>query len=253
MTNLTSHRRCSKCVLPHSYPLISFDENGVCNYCRDHKREEYLGEDLFIKLLSEIKERGNRYDCLIPVSGGRDSAYVLWQMKEVYKARVLAYNYDNGFVSSIAKENLKKMSEILDVELVTLKSKRDIQCKNLRHVVKLNLNKSLRHAQQCLCEGCNFGIWGGAYKVALEKGIPLIIFGESRMESGFAKKVTGKTLAPSKKEKVKYMLQMPVNFIVRKYYSYLLEKEFPLKKLEQNKKMRKINFYDCMLNLALYI
>jgi hypothetical protein len=232
---------CKKCILPSNYPGITFNEKGVCNYCLDYKASEYLGEQAFVKLLDSIKSKGNQYDCLIPISGGRDSTFVLYQMKNKFNLNVLAYNYDNGFVSSVARENIQRAKEKLDVELISLKSRRDIQCKNLRHVIKLNLHKSPAHVIPSLCEGCSFGIWGGAYKVAKEKGIPLVVFGESTMESGTAKKIIGRKLRPAKKQKIKYALKMPVNFLFRKYHSILLENEFPLHDFTD---IKKVNYYD---------
>ena len=172
--------RCQRCILPENYPEIWFNEQGVCNYCLDDSAPDYLGEEKPQHLLNSIKGRGYKYDCLIPISGGRDSMFVLYQIKTKYTMNVLAYNYDNGFTSTVAKENVIRATDKMGVDLVSLKSKRDIQCKNLTHVIKLNIHKSPAHVIPSLCEGCAFGIWGGAYKVAKAKGIPLVIFGESK-------------------------------------------------------------------------
>jgi tRNA(Ile)-lysidine synthase TilS/MesJ len=213
----------------------------VTIYCLDYDSPKYLGVQAFEKILDTSKGKGNRYNCLVPISGGRDSAFVLFQMKKKFNLNVLAYNYDNGFVSSTAQQNVKNITENLGIDLVSMKSKRDIHRKNLRHVIKLNLHKSPEHLIPAFCEGCGFGIWGGAYKVAKEKGILLVIFGESKMESGTAKKILGERLRPGKKEKLKYVLKMPANFVFRKYYSILFEKEFPPNDFRD---IQKINYYD---------
>lgn len=233
--------RCKRCILPSNYPQITFNNEGICNYCLDYKSTKYLGEQAFEKLLDPIKSKGNRYDCLVPISGGRDSAFVLYQMKNKFKMNVLAYNYDNGFVSSVAKENIKQITDKLGVELVTLRSKRDIQCKNLKYVIKLNLRKSPAHVIPAFCEGCSFGIWGGAYKILQENSIPLVVFGESKMESGTAKKIINEKLKRTRKEKTEYALKMPGNFLLRKLYSILFEKEFPLHNFTD---IKKANYYD---------
>jgi len=234
-------KRCRKCILPTNYPEITFNEKGICNYCLDYNIQKYLGEQAFVKLINSIKDQGNQYDCLVPISGGRDSAFVLYQMKIKFKLNVLAYNYDNGFVSSVAKENVKKITEMLGVDLIRLRSKRDIQCKNLRYMIKLNLHRSPAHGILGLCLGCNHGIWGGAHKIAKENKIPLVVFGESKMESGLAKKLISRKLRRTRKEKIKYAVKLPVNFLLRKYYWILLKKEFPAHDFTD---IVKVNYYD---------
>lgn len=232
---------CSRCILPANYPEILFNEEGICNYCQHYETQKYLGESAFKTLLNSFRGKGRRYDCLVPLSGGRDSTFVLYQMKNRFKINVLAYNYDNGFVSSIAKQNINKTVEKVQVNIVKLKSKRDIQCKNLSHVIKLCLNKPPEQVLFNLCSGCGNGIWGGAYKVAKEKGIPLVIFGESKIESGTAKKIFAEKIHRTGKDKVMDAIKMPVNFLFRKYYSILLEKEFPLHDFTD---IVKVNYYD---------
>ena len=232
---------CNRCILPANYPGILFDEEGICNYCLNYETQTYLGESEFKRILSSINGKGGCYDCLVPLSGGRDSTFVLYQMKNRFKMNILAYNYDNGFVSSIAKQNIKRTAEKLQVEVVKLKSKRDIQCKNLRHLIKLGLNKSPENVLFNLCSGCGNGIWGGAYKIAKGERIPLVIFGESEIESGTAKTIISEGLVRTWKDKIRDAIKMPGNFLFRKYYSILLEKEFPLHDFTD---IRKVNYYD---------
>mgnify|MGYP000630771079 CR=1 FL=1 len=100
-------KKCTKCILPETYPEITFDEEGICNYCKEYKSINYKGEKLFVELLDKHINKGRKYDCQVPISGGRDSTYVLYKMKEKYKMNVLAFNYDNGFVSQQARENIE--------------------------------------------------------------------------------------------------------------------------------------------------
>ena len=232
---------CNRCILPANYPEILFNEEGICNYCQQYEAQEYLGESAFKTLLNSIRDKGRRYDCLVTLSGGRDSTFVLYQMKNRFKMNVLAYNYDNGFVSSIAKENINRTVEKLQVKIVKVKSKRDTQCKNMRHVVKLLLNKSSENVLFNLCSGCGNGIWGGAYKIAEEESIPMVIFGESKIESGIAKNIFNEKIHRTVEDKIIDAIKMPVNFLFRKYYSILLEKEFPLHNFTD---IVKVNYYD---------
>ena len=117
---------CAKGVWDETIPGISFDENGVSNYYQLMERlmEAYPrgAEGLqtwksFVQRISN-SGKGNRYDCIIGVSGGTDSSYLLWLAKE-YKLRPLAVNLDNGWSSDISVKNIKKMTSALDIDLET--------------------------------------------------------------------------------------------------------------------------------------
>jgi len=126
--------RCSKCILPENYPQIEFDEKGVCNYCLSHKPVRYKGERAFREILDSHRNRGKKYDCIVGVSGGRDSSFLLYSLVKKYDMRVLAYNFENGFTSEDAKRNLRNMIDKLNVDFVQIKSQ--IQEKLLkRHMV----------------------------------------------------------------------------------------------------------------------
>jgi N-acetyl sugar amidotransferase len=123
----TNHRVCTRCIYDDRVPSISFDEAGVCNYCHqvdDMKAMFGTGtEQGKLKLENTIDRikfegRGKRYDCVMGVSGGTDSSYMLWLAKE-YGLRPLAVHYDNTWNSAIATQNLFKVLKALDIDLVT--------------------------------------------------------------------------------------------------------------------------------------
>lgn len=118
---------CSKCIYDTSVPNISFDEKGVCNYCKqtDDLIDEFgTGNEKGLKLLSELvaemKRAGKnkKYDCLIGVSGGTDSSYLLYWAKK-NGLRPLAVHYDNTFNTEIATNNIKKLTASLEIDLYT--------------------------------------------------------------------------------------------------------------------------------------
>ena len=118
-------KRCTKCILPETYPGIVFDDKGVCNRCHEwetnYRQVDYLrlkGElDQLIELKkSEAKFHGLPYDVIVPVSGGKDSAYVLYIMKELYGCRVLALNYHNTMQTELAYRNLVNLIDVFDVD-----------------------------------------------------------------------------------------------------------------------------------------
>ncbi|PZV79108.1 N-acetyl sugar amidotransferase [Algoriphagus aquaeductus] len=118
---------CTRCIYDDRTPSISFDEEGVCNYCKqiDSLLETYKtgtleGEQTLFGILDEIKKKGKgkKYDCVIGVSGGTDSSYLLIKAKE-WGLRPLAVHYDNTWDSSIATENIRKVTSKLKVDLYT--------------------------------------------------------------------------------------------------------------------------------------
>jgi N-acetyl sugar amidotransferase len=107
-------------------PDIVFDENGVCNYCKLHDALDRRypldknSEKVLKSNINKIKEKGKnkRYDCIIGVSGGTDSTYVLYLAKK-WGLRPLAVHFDNGWDSEIAVTNIKNATDKLDIDLYT--------------------------------------------------------------------------------------------------------------------------------------
>ena len=57
-------KRCSKCILLETYPYISFDKNGVCNYCLRYNQQKFLGEESLLKILDKHRSKSNEPDCI---------------------------------------------------------------------------------------------------------------------------------------------------------------------------------------------
>lgn len=118
---------CSRCIYDDSVAAISFDQDGVCNYCKmiDGLTQEYKtgtaeGEATINEIIIRIKKdgKGKKYDCVIGVSGGTDSSYmVYWAIQK--GLRPLAVHYDNTWNTSIATENIRKVLGKLKVDLYT--------------------------------------------------------------------------------------------------------------------------------------
>lgn len=120
-------RVCTRCIYDERTPGVSFDETGVCNYCRQVEDLERLygtgkpeGARELERIIEEIKAsgRGRKYDCVIGVSGGTDSSYLLIKALE-WGLRPLAVHYDNTWNSAIATENIRKVTTALKVDLYT--------------------------------------------------------------------------------------------------------------------------------------
>jgi hypothetical protein len=173
-------KRCSICILPDVYPKIKFDENDVCNYCKDYKRIEYFGAEKLKADLAKLLNGGGKYDCLVPVSGGKDSTFVLYQMSKIFGLKVLAFNYDNYVTHPQAQENVRKVTKSLGVDLII---KRNEKQKNYMITnLKAYLRKPSLAMVPMLCTGCRYGIMGNAFNIAKEYKIPMIIIGWSPIE-----------------------------------------------------------------------
>ncbi len=118
---------CSRCMYDENVQGISFDEDGVCNYCHimdgfyaDFKTGLPEGKAKLDNIIEQIKKdgKGKKYDCIVGVSGGTDSSYVLVKCIE-WGLRPLAVHYDNTWNSAIATENIKILLEKLGVDLYT--------------------------------------------------------------------------------------------------------------------------------------
>ena len=118
---------CSRCIYDERVPAIHFDDEGVCSYCRQMESlvEQYgtgqpKGEMLFAAILDDIRRagQGKPYDCIVGVSGGTDSSYLVYLAKE-WGLRPLAVHYDNTWNSAIATMNIHKVMSSLDVDLYT--------------------------------------------------------------------------------------------------------------------------------------
>lgn len=115
-------KRCKRCILPYSYPGITFDKRGICSFCVNYMKpnSEPKTEELR-RLVKEAKLSKKRYQAIVPISGGKDSSYVVYVMRRVYGLRVLAINFDNGFRSATAEVNLKILTDQLGVDYISIK------------------------------------------------------------------------------------------------------------------------------------
>lgn len=120
-------KTCTRCIYDERIPAISFDEEGICNYCRQYElmQQEYptgeKGAAILQAYVDQMKKdgQGKAYDVVIGVSGGCDSSYMCHLAKNVYGLRVLAAHFDNTYNSKIAVENIHTVLEKLDIDLYT--------------------------------------------------------------------------------------------------------------------------------------
>ncbi|CAN5394442.1 N-acetyl sugar amidotransferase [soil metagenome] len=126
-TDLTHLKTCSRCIYDETVKGIIFDENGICTYCKmiDDLKVQYKtgtteGKEELERIIEQIKKdgKGKPYDCIIGVSGGTDSSYMVIKAIE-WGLRPLAAHYDNTWNSAIATENIRIILQKMNVDLYT--------------------------------------------------------------------------------------------------------------------------------------
>lgn len=168
---------CSKCLLPETHETISFDQNGICSVCNNFSIKQDIDwtqrYQILLKLVDEVKRKKASYDCIIPFSGGKDSTFSLYYAVEILKLRVLVVSFDHGFYRDNLLRNRERTINKLGVDLVTFRP-------NQLLVKKLML-QSLKDKGD-FCWHCHTGIGSYPLQVAVEKSIPLVLWGESSTE-----------------------------------------------------------------------
>ena len=129
-------RRCTCCILPETMPFIEFDADGVCNYCRNYQRQSLVGEDSLLRLLDRYRSKNGEPDCLVGFSGGRDSSYGLHLLKTRYGMNPIAYTYDWGMVTDLARRNQARLCGKLGVEHIWVSADIKAKRKNVQRNVQ---------------------------------------------------------------------------------------------------------------------
>ncbi len=180
---------CDNCILPGTFPGIAFNDQGTCNYCQKEavssnkinpaeKKNQYrLRLDA---LIENTKGSAPVYDMIIAYSGGKDSSYTLKLLKERYNLRMVALTFDNHFVSSTAFENIKKVTDSLEIDSITFKP----SWRSIKEMFALTAKKDIFSRQTLLrassiCTACICLVKSMVLKTALEMSIPLVGFGWS--------------------------------------------------------------------------
>lgn len=125
--------RCSKCLLPETFPFIEYDESGICNYCRNYKiKNEPKPIDELLELVKRYRRSDGGPDCIIPFSGGRDSTYTLHVARSVLNLNPIAFTYDWGMVTDLARRNIARVCGKLGVENIIVSADISWKRENIR-------------------------------------------------------------------------------------------------------------------------
>lgn len=122
-------KTCTSCVMDESSPDIKFNTDGVCNYCtayrnkisgeEDFEKNLKILEKIAVKIKNHSKRLNKKYDCLIGVSGGLDSSYLVYYVVTKLNLKPLLFHVDAGWNSSVSANNIEKLVDNLKLDLVT--------------------------------------------------------------------------------------------------------------------------------------
>lgn len=173
---------CTRCIVDSTVPGARFNEKGECNFCDLHdklEREYPLSETKqnVEKIIEAVKKSGknSKYDCVCGVSGGRDSVYTLYVLKNL-GLRILAVHFNDGFGNPVAGDNIRKAVKALDISLITITS-------DWRESKDLKL-AFLKASVPDMEEGTDLGIATALYGVAARHNVKYVLIGQSFRTEG---------------------------------------------------------------------
>lgn len=166
-------RRCSRCVMPETQEIITFDEQGVCSTCRNidvkHQSVDWeKKEKEFVALVDQYRGK-YAYDCIIPFSGGKDSTYTAWALVRKYKLKPLIVSFDHHLLRPRTLENRERTLRLLGVDFHSIRPDWHLVKRTMR--VALERKGDILWYQHC-------GIFSYPMQVAVKYRVPLVIWGE---------------------------------------------------------------------------
>lgn len=179
----TAFKYCKKCVMPNTKPDLFFDKEDVCDACRsaeikgggidwDARKKEF--EDNIVAKYKDTNP-GN-YDCIIPVSGGKDSHYQTYLIKEVYKMNPLLVSFESSSRTELGRKNLDNIKKAFGANLIVFE-------KNPEVYRKMSVEGFKRVGDEFWPN--HLGIFTVPVRLAVQMKIPLIVWGEnSQLEYG---------------------------------------------------------------------
>ncbi|MBW7869273.1 MAG: glucosamine 6-phosphate synthetase [Brumimicrobium sp.] len=183
LDRISNQRRCTKCILPDTFPFIEFDEKGVCNYCRNYKQKNQTKpiSELF-ELVEPYRKKKGTPDVLIPFSGGRDSSFSLHIVKEMLNLNPIAYTYDWGMVTDLARRNIARLCGKLGVEHIIVSANIKWKRENIRKNILAWLRKPHLGMIPLFMAGDKY-FYYYANKVKKQNDIQLTLYGMNNLEN----------------------------------------------------------------------
>lgn len=165
---------CKRCLYTSQHPLyLTFDEEGICSGCRIHEEKDVLdwaerGEKLRSILNSYRNLSGNNYDCIIPVSGARDSYFIVHVIKNIYGMNPLLVTYNKHYNTATGIRNLANLRIRFDCDIMTLTVNPEI----VKKITRSTLRRFGSMYWHCIAGQTVFPV-----QMATKLKIPLIVWG----------------------------------------------------------------------------
>lgn len=178
-------RICKKCILPDNFKNTTFNEEGICNYCQSNitiSKKVNISEEFkkeksaeIERIISEQKGKA-QYDCVVGFSGGKDSTYLLWKLKNEYNLNILAVVVDHGFFPEVTTKNIDIVQRKLEIDVL----KYTINSGFMERFFKYKFeNYSTKAIFDNVCADCSNILEGNVIKIAAQMNIPLVFIGLS--------------------------------------------------------------------------
>ncbi len=177
-------RRCIKCLMPERAPGVSLSADGICSLCCDAtalagesdraERSRRAYEEDFEKALTDCRGQGE-YDCLVPLSGGKDSIFLLYRLSVELQLKVLAFTVDIN-IPPLAWDNIRRALGKLNIDHLSYTPAHVFYRKTFRYLLR---NQEERGAVYTLSYVYAPLFEGDAIRLAIQKGIPLVLAGYS--------------------------------------------------------------------------
>ena len=173
-------RYCVRCCMPETSEGLRFDEMGFCSGCQSSEMKMRINwaerkNDLKNTLEKYKRDAGDYYDCIVPISGGKDSTFQLHVLVKVYGMKPLAVTFNHNWYTKTGKYNLWNILEKLNVDHVMFSPNREV------------INKIARRSLYKIgdsCWHCHAGVGAFPLQAAVMYKIPLVVWGESAAEGG---------------------------------------------------------------------
>ena len=165
---------CSRCLYTDQHPLhLTFDKHGVCSGCRIHDEKDVLdwrerGERLRVILEQYRCRTGNNYDCIVPVSGARDSYFIVHTIKNVYRMNPLLVTYNKQYNTAVGVRNLANLRMRFDCDIMTL----TVNPEMVKKITRTTMRRFGSIYWHCLAGQTVYPV-----QMATKLKIPLIVWG----------------------------------------------------------------------------
>lgn len=172
-------RYCKRCCIPETQEDLTFDEMGICLTCQSSEQKIHINwqerEKQLGKILEEARKKaGNNYDCILPISGGKDSTFQMHVLVKVYGMKPLAVTFNHNWYSETGWYNLQNALHQFNVDHIMFTPNRAL----VNKIAKRSLG-----GIGDTCWTCHAGVGAFPLQVAVKFKIPLLVWGESMAES----------------------------------------------------------------------